>query len=69
MVRDTVGMAAGKAALFDEEETVVVVTVCVVVVVDCGVDCASASVAVVTKVKARDSVFTRVLNLGEMRAD
>lgn len=71
MLREIVGAAAGK---LDDVDTVVVVTVDVVVVDDCGVAdgkavCADASDASAAKVNARDSFFTRVLDLGEMRAD
>lgn len=70
MVRWTVGMgAAAGAFVVDDVAKVVVVTVCVVVVVDDGADgvvCADASPAVAKNTKARDSLFTVILDLGEI---
>ena len=74
MVRETVGTGAAAGAFVDEEvATVVVVTVCVVVVVEDGVDvcadsvCRQRSAAIKKVVKPKDSLFTVVLDLGEIQ--
>jgi len=72
MVRETVGTGAAAGALVDVVATVLVVTVCVVVTVEDGAGVCAQSVcgqinpAVAKSIKATDSLFTVVLDLGEI---
>jgi len=70
IVREMVGAAEGARTAVDDDDvaTVVVVTVCVVVTDDGAgaAVCADKTAAVANRVKARNSFFTIVLDLGEI---